>query len=208
MRKILLGAIAFIFKSLWVFLLVVVGMLMVVISMLFISKWSSSEAAAWTQAVGSIVGIFTAVAIGVHQTKSSSRQRSIEARNKRKSCLAVVEFAAQQGQACSNYLESLRNLRPYVSAWEDKLSSVNKFSLDALAAIPMHELGDHLAVLAYSEIYTNLASIREESVGLVADIKAQKHENSDRINAIHLAAKGLRGDLLNFQMYYKVSPAS
>jgi len=206
MRRIFLSAIAFIVKSLWVFLLVVLGVLTVVVSMLFISKWSSSDAAAWTQAVGSIVGIFAAVAIGLHQTKSGVRQRSLEAQNKRKSCLAVVEFAAQQGQALSNHLGSLESVRPYVSVWENKFSSVNKFSLDALAAIPMHELGDHLAVLAYSDIYTNLASIREESIALIADIRAEKHDCSDRVNAIHSTAALLKADLLNFQMYYRISP--
>ena len=162
--------------------------------------------ASWVQAVGSIAAIFTAVAIGVHQTRSGSRQRGLEAQNKRKSCLAVVKFAAQQGQALSNYLVSLEALWPYVSAWENKFSSVNRLSLDSLAAIPMHELGDHLAVLAYSEIYTNLASIREESIGLVADIRSKKNDNSARIIAIRSAAEQLEADLLNFQTYYRVSP--
>jgi len=162
--------------------------------------------ASWVQAIGSIGAILTAVAIGVHQTKSGTRQRDLEAQNKRKSCLAVVEFAAQQGQALSNYLGSIKVLWRYVSAWEDKFSSVNKFSLDSLAAIPMHELGDHLAVLAYSEIFTNLASIREESIGLVADIRAKVNDNSARINAIHSAAERLKADLLNFQLHYRVSP--
>ena len=179
---------------------------MLVCAVLFF-KPSSGELASWVQAVGSIAGIFTAVAIGVHQTRSSSRQRNLEAQNKRKSCMAVVEFAAQQGQAASNYLESLGALWPYVSSWEEKLSLVNKFSLDSLAAIPMHELGSDLAVLAYSEIYTNLVIIREESIGLVADIRAKNRDNSSRTNAIYMAAAQLKGALLNFKLHYKINVA-
>jgi len=171
-------------------------------------RWLPNDTAGWVQAIGSIAAIFTAVAIGVHQTRSASRQRVLDAESKRKSCLAVVEFSAQQGQALSDYLGSLESLWPYVSAWENKFASVNRLSLDSLAAIPMHELGDNLAVLAFSEIYTNLASIREESIGLVTDIKAKKNDNSARINAIHSAAAQLKGDLLNFQMHYRVAPSN
>lgn len=206
MIKILSGTIAFVVKSLWVSLLVIIGAIILLAVLVVMYKASGSDAAAWTQAIGSIVGIFTAVGIGVHQTRSGARQRSLEAQNKRKSCLAVVKFAAQQGQALSDYLFPLKTLWPYVTAWEGKFSAVNKFSLDSLAAIPMHELGDNLAVLAYSDIYTNLASIREDSIALVADIRAKKPDCSDRINAIHSTASLLKADLLNFQMYYKISP--
>lgn len=160
--------------------------------------------AAWIQAVGSILAILVAVCVNASQIRYGRKQRQIEVQNKRAAFLAVVEFAADQGQAIAHYLEDLPNLRPFVSMWENKFSSVTKFVLESLAAIPMHELGDRIAVLSYSEIYTNLYSIREDAIILVAEIKEKQTIDRECLSRIYNAANSLKGDLLNFKLYFKV----
>ena len=69
MRKILSGAIAFVVKSLWVSLLVMIGTLILLVALVFMSKANGSDAAAWTQAIGSIAAILSAIYIASRQSR-------------------------------------------------------------------------------------------------------------------------------------------
>ncbi|WP_105525166.1 MULTISPECIES: hypothetical protein [Pseudomonas] len=69
MKKVLKAALCFVAKSLWVSFLVLISALLVIVALVFISKSTSGDAAAWTQAVGSVVAIFSAIYIASRQSR-------------------------------------------------------------------------------------------------------------------------------------------
>ncbi len=136
----------------WLFALIVFVFMMFLagglISALEIKGLESSEAAGWTQAIGSIAAVVAAYFIANHQSKSSleaiANAQKLAENFKKNGTLAVVRAANTHATNIGNAVASDSPVQIYEVYDKSIINGV----VAALSAAPLYELGSTNAVIA------------------------------------------------------------
>lgn len=124
----------------------------------------SGDSASWVQAVGSIGAIVGAFAVGNRQA-DSARRHAVEAieDRQRKRCeavAAIVRTAADQVTSMAVLLQKMP-VWSFVLYRELPTHSIPEVT-NAIAAVPLHDLGSYEAVMGLTDLLANLKSISAE----------------------------------------------
>lgn len=138
----------------------------------FLSNMSSSDWAAWVQAIGSIAAIFCAFLLGRYQVESARKQAlekyQADDLDRKKSFAAIILNAETQAKNISDFVppDPGYDLFPHL---DSSLFTIEE-SFNALCAIPLHDVGSYEAVMCISgeiaaikKIISTLAAFKKAS---------------------------------------------
>ncbi|MCB5186519.1 hypothetical protein LG200_00695 [Methylobacillus caricis] len=171
---------------------------------------TSTEWAAWVQAIGSIVAILAAIGISAWQNHVDTNRRRMEQRGYSKRLMSVTHKIAYDIYLTLHNIEQLRSnpLKNETRIMRDfNRSKLGRLEM-ALHAIPIHNLGTITAVEQVMIIFSQLEAANELLAPEPADMKhhidhvpcSEIYGRSWRpiVEACRVASYTLRGEVLNY----------
>ncbi|WP_288649697.1 hypothetical protein [Pseudomonas sp. UBA5568] len=150
----------------------------------------SSDIASWVQAIGSILAIVGAFAVGGNQARAQQelvaeqehrqeRARAADRKKRAKSYLSVIQHAASQCQYVTDIAEG-RPLEVFKGQWEAHYKELCLVSISSLKLLPAHELGTHDLVLAYINVLAGFSNFISEADRVVVEDKKFHAPGTDK----------------------------
>ncbi|MFJ4444751.1 hypothetical protein ACIPZ8_22020 [Pseudomonas sp. NPDC089422] len=133
-----------------------------------LSGLNATEAAAWIQAVGSIGAIIGACGVANWQIHRGQKQRDEDKSGRLRAIVAVVENAAQQAAAIEKMVDQNPPDFVFRLGWPIVLSGPLVASLQALNAVPVHELDDSELVVQCVSIMGALSCLIAEAESYIS----------------------------------------
>ncbi|WP_159814889.1 hypothetical protein [Pseudomonas sp. 18058] len=143
------------------------------------SELTSGELASWVQAVGSILAIVGALAVGrsqsatqnavaVEQINHQIAAKKQEVTDRAIAFLAVVDCAATLCNAIYETVAEDQSIEMMKAVWNTHLKEVTQANLHALRGIPVYELGSYELVVAHGTVLATFVKFISETEIVVA----------------------------------------
>ncbi|WP_353231876.1 hypothetical protein [Pseudomonas helleri] len=146
-KELVVSSFSFALKTFWVCSLASFFFVLVVITLRFGGSLKSSDVASWVQAIGSIGAIAGAYAVANWQIRKQRVQELLQQESRLNAMCAVVKCAAEHAESIGHFARLQHPDFAFRTFWTEGLSGSFEASLNALKALPVHELGNSNLVI-------------------------------------------------------------
>lgn len=130
---------------------------------------SSTELASWVQAIGSVAAIWFALSISQNQLAHQNLIKSEEVLARAEAFYAVEKSAVEHAGSVSEIIADGANIFAFKMVWDAQIGELFWAALNALKALPVHELGSYELVVAHTTILSSMMSMNKELDKLLAN---------------------------------------
>lgn len=157
-REEFFKSVPFALRVLWVAL--ILGPLSwIIIRTSSVAGVTSSEAASWVQAVGSIGAIIGAAAVALWQMNNSRKQSGADKLEKQLAMYAVIHTAAEWAVSAGKFVGKAPPDWAFRASWMNSLGPAFSASLQIISKVPAHELGSPQLVTQFVTIIGGMETI-------------------------------------------------
>jgi len=121
----------------------------------------STVSAYWAQAIGSVGAVIGAFLIANSQYRNQLRQSALKEKQKINAMHAVVAVAIEHAESIGGFAKQFPEDPIFRAFWRDGLGGSFEASVQALKALPTHELGEAELVVQLMAITGAMATIQD-----------------------------------------------
>ena len=137
--------------------------------MLSIADLTSSEAASWVQAIGSIASIWGAFVISRQQFKHAEVRENKINKEKEQAYISVREAAAAAARDLNEEVKKKPSAEEFRDAWGAHYEHFISSHITALGMVPMHELGEADQITAHIHVASALKNMHASTQKYLSD---------------------------------------
>ncbi|MBA1194720.1 hypothetical protein G7007_17945 [Pseudomonas entomophila] len=139
--------------------------------MISLADLTSSEAASWVQAIGSIVSIWGAFVISRKQFKHAEVRENKIKKEKEQAYISVREAAAAAARDLTKVVKEKPSAEEFRDAWGAHYEHFISSHITALGMVPMHELGEAGQITAHIHVASVLKNMHTSTQEYLSDGK-------------------------------------